>query len=78
MPLFALPSLDAVLGKRLITFALRRGLSALGLLLIERGVVDPSDWLQLSAALLPVAADLLWSLYDKAQADKKLADAKEQ
>jgi hypothetical protein len=68
--------IDKLLLKRVFTFAARRGLSALGLLLIERGWVDANDWSQLALALAPILADLAWSLYEKAKADKKLAEAK--
>jgi hypothetical protein len=65
--------IDKLLLKRVIVFALRRGLTALGLLLIERGWVDATDWAQLSLALAPILADLAWSLYEKSQADRKVA-----
>jgi len=67
--------IDKLLFRRVVTFAIRRGLSGLGLLLIERGWVDANDWGQLSLALAPIAADLAWSLWEKKQADKKLAAA---
>lgn len=67
--------IDKLLVKRVITFAARRGLSALGLLLIERGWVDASDWSQLALALAPIVADLAWSLYEKRKTDQTIADA---
>ncbi len=67
--------IDKLLVKRVITFAARRGLSALGLLLIERGWVDANDWSQLALAVSPIVADLLWALYEKSKTDKKIEEA---
>lgn len=58
--------------KRLLGVAVRRGLDALGTLLIARGLATDVEWTTLAASLTPILVSLLWSLYEKAQADKKL------
>lgn len=68
--------LDKALLTRLFQFAAKRGLTALGLILIDRGYVQEGDWTMLVAGLVPIIADGLWMLYDKAKAEKREATAR--
>lgn len=58
--------------KRLLTTGIRRGLDALGTLLVARGLATEAEWIELAASATPVIVSILWSLYEKSQADKKL------
>lgn len=61
--------------KRLLTTGIRRGLDALGTLLVARGLATEAEWIELAASAAPVIVSLLWSLYEKSEADKKLEAA---
>lgn len=69
--------LDNFLLKRMLEFAAKRGLTALGVVLISKGWATEGDWAALVVALSPIVVDLLWSLYDKAKARKREAIASE-
>ena len=58
--------------KRLLASGIRRGLDALGALLIARGLATEAEWTTLAASAAPLLASFLWSLYEKAQADKRI------
>ena len=61
--------------KRLLATGIRRGLDALGALLIAKSYATDAEWDAFVASAAPLLLSLLWSLWEKAQADKKIAVA---
>ena len=62
--------MDKFLAKRILTYALRRGLAVAGAYFVAEGWVEGEVWTQVAPGLVLLAADFLMSIYDKYQARK--------
>jgi len=58
--------------KRMAVTAVRHGLTALGVYLVSKGYTTDADWSSIALDLSPLVISLVWSVLEKAHADKKV------
>lgn len=66
---------DRFLAKKVLTYALKRGLVIAGSYLVAEGWIEGEVWTQVAPGLAMLVADFALSLYDKYQARKAVTDA---
>lgn len=62
--------MDKFLVKKMLSYALRRGLTLLGGYFVAEGWVEGEMWSQVAPGLALLVADFVMSMYDKLQARK--------
>jgi hypothetical protein len=67
--------IDKFLTKKMIAYAVRRGLLLVGLYLVKEGWVEGDVWTEVAPGLALMAADAALSLYDKIQARRTVVAA---
>ena len=56
--------------KRVVTTAVRHGLTALGVYLVSRGYTNESDWSSVALDVSPLIVSIVWSVLEKAHEDR--------